>query len=102
MAERGSVHTGLAWRSPGWRVWIAVLVAALAGAASVAEVWHEETAAEQDCCAVCQLRHQPADAPAGSPYVGPADAPQPFEPVFVGGWIDSGHCYRLPARAPPA
>ena len=96
------MRTGLARRGPGWRAWIAVLVTALVSAASVAAVWHEEQAADQDCCAVCQLRHQPADEPAGSPYVGPADAPQPFEPAFVGGWIDSGHTHRLPARGPPA
>ena len=96
------MHTGLARRSPGWRVWIAVLVAAFVGVASVADVWHEEQAADEECCAVCQLRHQPADSPAGSLYVGPANAPRPFEPAFIGGWIDSGHCYRLPARAPPA
>ena len=102
MVKGGSIRTGHARRGPGWRAGLAVLVMALVGAVSVAEVWHEETAAEQDCCAVCQHRHQPADEPAGSPYVGPADAPRPFDPAFVGGWIDSGHSHRLPARGPPA
>ncbi len=102
MVKGGSIRTGPARRGPGWRAWLAVLVMALVGAASVAEVWHEEASAEQDCCAVCQLRHQPADEPAESLYVGPADAPRAFDPAFVGGWIDSGHSHRLPARGPPA
>ena len=95
------MHTGLARRSPGWRIRIAVLAIALVGAASTAAVWHEEHAADQDC-AVCQLRHQPADALSGSVQIGFADVPEPFEQAPAAGWIASGHLHRLPARAPPA
>ena len=34
------MHTGLARRSPGWRIWIAALAIALVGAASAATAWH--------------------------------------------------------------
>ena len=95
------MHTGLARRSPGWRVWIAILAIALVGATSAAATWHEEHATDQDC-AVCQLRHQPAAQPSGSLHVGFTDVPEPLEQAPAAGWIASGHTRRLPARAPPA
>ena len=69
-------------RGRGWRVWIAVLAIALVGATSAADAWHEEHAGDTDC-AVCQLRHQPADTLPGSIQFEPADIAEP------------------PARAPP-
>ncbi len=95
------MHTGLARRSPGWRIRIAVLAIALVGAASTAAVWHDEHADDQDCT-VCQLRHQPAAALSESVQVGFADVPEPLEPAPAAEWIASGHTPRLPARAPPA
>ncbi|MYD87107.1 MAG: hypothetical protein F4137_16350 [Acidobacteria bacterium] len=94
------MHAGLARRSLGWRIRIAVLAMALVGAASTAAVWHQEHAADQDC-AVCQFRHQPA-ALSESVQVGFADLPKPLEPAPAAAWIASGHTRRLPARAPPA
>ena len=95
------MHTGLARRSPGWRVWIAVLAIALVGATSAATVWHEEHAGDQEC-AVCQLRHQPAAELSGFVRVAPVDAPEPLEQAPGAGWLASRHLTRLPARAPPA
>ena len=95
------MHTGLARRSLGWRIWIAVLAIALVGATSTAAVWHEEHAADQDC-AVCQLRHQPAAQLSASVQIGFADTPEPLEQAPAAGWITSNHFRRLPARAPPA
>ena len=95
------MHTGLARRSPGWRAWVAVLAIALAGAASVATLWHVDHAGDQEC-AVCQLRHQPAAALSGNLEVGPADVAELFEPLPRDGWIASDRFFRLPARAPPA
>ena len=101
MAARGSAHAGLARRDPGWRAWIAVLALVLSGATVVAAICHEEHADDQDC-AVCQLRHQPAAELSGSLQIGFADVPEPIEQAVEGGWIASGHFRRLPARAPPA
>ena len=101
MVTGGPMHTGLARRSPGWRVWIAILAIALVGATSAAATWHEEHATDQDC-AVCQLRHQPAAQLSGSLHVGLTDVPEPLEQAPAAGWIASGHTRRLPARAPPA
>ena len=95
------MNAGLARRGSGWRAWIVFLALVLAGATAVAAICHDEHAADQDC-AVCQLRHQPAAEPAGSPQVGFADVPEPLERAVEGGWIASGHSRRLPARAPPA
>ena len=97
----GSVHTGLARRSIGWRTWIVALTIALAGVTVAEVICHEEHAVDQDC-AVCQLRHQPAAAPSGSPQIGFAGVPAPHEPAVDGGWITPGHSSRLPARGPPA
>lgn len=95
------MHAGLARRSLGWRIRIAVLAIALVGAASTAAVWHQEHAADQDC-QVCQLRNQSAAALSESVQVGFAEIPEPFEPGPAAAWIASGHTRRLPARAPPA
>ncbi len=95
------MRAGLARRGPGWRAWIAVLAIALVGAASTAAAWHEEHAADQDC-AVCQLRHQPADETSGSLPAEPVDAPRPFEQQPPAGWVETDYFRRLPARAPPA
>ena len=95
------MHTGLARRSPGWRVRIAVLAIALVGVASAATAWHGDHAGDQDC-AVCQLRHQPVAELSGDLGIGPADAAERLEPLPGDGWTASDQPSRLPARAPPA
>ena len=95
------MHTGLARRSPGWRVRIAVLAVALVGAASAATAWHEDHVGDQDC-AVCQLRHQPVAELPGDLEIGPAEVAERLEPLSRDGWTASEHASRLPARAPPA
>lgn len=101
MAERESVHAGLATRGSGWRAWIVALAMVLAGATLVTAIFHEEHAADQDC-AVCQLRHQPAAELSESVQIGFADVPQPLEQADDGDWPASGHSHRLSARGPPA
>ena len=101
MADRGSVHAGLARRGSSRRAWIVVLAMAVAGAAAAEVFCHEEHAADQHC-AVCQLRHQPAAELSSSLQIGFADAAQPLEQAAAGEWIASGHSLRLPARGPPA
>lgn len=95
------MHTGLARRSPGWRVWIAALAIALVGAASAATAWHGDHAGDQHC-AVCQLRHQPVAELSGDLQIGPADVAERLEPLPRGGCTASDRPSRLPARAPPA
>lgn len=95
------MHTGLARRSPGWRVCIAALTIALVGAASAATAWHGDHAGDQDC-AVCQLRHQPVAELSGDLEIGPADAAERLEPLPRGVWTTSDRPARFPARAPPA
>ena len=95
------MHTGLARRSPGWRVWIAALAVALVGAASAATAWHGDHAGDQDC-AVCQLRHQPVAELSGDLEIGPAGVAERVEPPPRDGWTASDRLSRLPARAPPA
>ncbi len=95
------MHTGLARRSPGWRVSIAALAIALVGAASAATAWHGDHAGDQDC-AVCQLRHQPVAELSGDLEIGPAEVAERLEPLPRDRWAASGHPSRLPARAPPA
>ena len=96
------MRAGLVRCSLGWRAWIAVLTIALAGAASVAAVWHGDYAGDQDCCAVCQVRHQPVAELSVSPDVGPADAAELIEPFSGDDRPASDRFSRLPARAPPA
>lgn len=74
---------------------------AVAGAAAVEVLCHEEHAADQHC-AVCQLRHQPAAELSPSLQIGFADAARPLEQAAGGEWIASGHSRPLPARGPPA
>ena len=74
---------------------------AVAGAAAAEVFCHEEHAADQHC-AVCQLRHQPADELSGALQIGLAEVAEPLEPAADGEWIASGHSRRLPARGPPA
>ena len=88
-------------RGRGWRIRIALLAIALVGATSAAAVWHEEHAGDADC-AVCQLRHQPADTLPGSFQFEPADIPEPLARTPPTGAVASGHARLLPARAPPA
>ncbi len=88
-------------RGRGWRIWVAVLAIALVGAASAADAWHEEHAGDTDC-AVCQLRHQPAETLPGSFQFEPADIPEPPARKPLAGEVASGHARLLPARAPPA
>ena len=95
------MHTGLARRSPGWRVRIAVLVVALVGAASAATAWHGDHAGDRDCV-VCQLRQQPVAELSGALAIGPAEVAERLEPLPRDGWTASEHSSRLPARAPPA
>lgn len=95
------MHTGLARRSPGWRVCIAALAIALVGAASAATAWHGDHAGGQDC-AVCQLRQQPVAELSGDLDIGPAADAERLEPLPRGGWTVSDRLSRLPARAPPA
>ena len=95
------MHTGLAGRSLGWRVWIAALAIALVGAASAATAWHGDHAGDQEC-AVCQLRHQPVAELPGDPEIGPAAVAERLEPLPRGGWTASDRRSRFPARAPPA
>ena len=95
------MHTGLARRSPGWRVWIAALAIALVGAASAATAWHGDHAGDQDC-AVCQLRHQPVAELSGDLEIGRADVAERLEPLPRDGCTASDRPSRLPARAPPA
>ncbi len=95
------MHTGLARRGPGWRVWIAALAIALVGVASAATAWHADHAGDQDC-AVCKVRHQPAAEPTGDLESGPVDVAERLEPLPRGGWTASARPSRLPARAPPA
>ena len=101
MFERGSVHTGLAQRSSGRRIWIAVLAMLLAGVTVAAAVCHEEHAADQDC-AVCQLRHQAAAELSGPLQVEYRDLAAPIAPADAVGWIVPGHFRRVSARGPPA
>ena len=96
------MRAGLVRYSLGWRTWIAVLAIALAGAAPVAAVWHGDYVDDQDCCAVCQVRHQPAAELSVSPDVGPADAAELIEPFSGDDRPASDRFSRLPARAPPA
>ena len=93
--------TGLARRSPGWHVRIAVLAVALVGVVSAATAWHRDHAGDQDC-AVCQLRHQPVAELSGDLEIGAADVAEPLEPLPRDGWTTSDQPSRLPARAPPA
>ena len=95
------MHTGLARRSPGWRVRIAVLAIALVGAASAATAWHGDHAGDQHC-AVCQLRHHPVAELPGDLEIGPADVTERLEPLPSGSWTASDRPSRVPARAPPA
>jgi len=95
------MHTGLARRSPGWRVWIAALAMALVGAASAANAWHGDHAGDQDCV-VCQLRHQPVAELSGQVEIGPADVAEQLELLPRREWTASDRFSRLPARAPPA
>ena len=95
------MHTGLARRSPGWRVRIAVLAIALVGAASAGTAWHGDHAGGQDC-AVCQLRHQPVAELPGALEIGPAYVAERLEPPACGAWTAADRYPRLPARAPPA
>ena len=88
-------------RGRGWRMWIAVLAIALVGATSAAAAWHEEHAGDTDC-AVCQLRHQPADTLPGSLQLEPTDIAEPPARAPLTGAVASGHARLLPARAPPA
>ena len=88
-------------RGRGWRIWIAVLAIALVGATSAADAWHEEHAGDTDC-AVCQLRHQPADTLPGSVQFEPADVAEPPARAPRTGEVAAGHASLLPARAPPA
>ncbi len=94
------MHTGLARRSLGWRDGIAILAVAAVGAASAATASHEEHAADRDC-AICELRHEPAELSA-SPQTGLSNAAEPFDPQPATGWIASRRFSRIPARAPPA
>lgn len=96
------MHAGLVRRSLGWRAWIAVLAIALTGGASVAAVWHGDYVGDQDCCAVCQIRHQPVAELSVNPDVGPAAAAEPIEPLSGDDRTASDRFSRLPARAPPA
>ena len=95
------MHTGLARRSPGWRVRIAVLAAALVGAAAAATAWHGDHVGDRDC-AVCQLRQQPVAELSGDLEIGPADGAERLQPLASGDWTASDRPARLPARAPPA
>ena len=88
-------------RGRGWRIWIAVLAIALVGATSAADAWHEEHAGDADC-AVCQLRHQPADTLPGSVQFEPADIAEPPAREPRTAEVATGHARLLPARAPPA
>ncbi len=88
-------------RGRGWRIWIAVLAMALVGATSAADAWHEEHAGDTDC-AVCQLRHQPADTLPGSVQFEPADVAEPAARAPRTREVAAGHARLLPARAPPA
>ena len=101
MVQGGRAHTGLARPGFGWRVWIVVLVMAVAGAAAAEVFCHEEHAADQPC-AVCQLRHQSAAELSGSLQIEFADVAEPLAQAADGEWIASGHSLRLPARGPPA
>ncbi len=95
------MYTGLARRSPGWRIWIAALAIALVGVASAATAWHGDHAGDQDC-AVCQLRHQPVAQLSGILEIGPPNAAERLELPPRDGWMPSDRLSRLPARAPPA
>ena len=95
------MHAGLAQCRSGWRVWIAVLALAVAGATIAAAICHEEHAAGHDCV-TCQLRDQPASELSGSLQIGFWDVSGPLEPAGDSGWIASGHSHNLSARAPPA
>ncbi len=100
MFKRGSVHTGLAQRGSGRRIWIAALAMLLAGVTVAAAICHEEHAADQDC-AVCQLRHQAAAELSGPLQVEYRDLAAPIAPVDAVGWIVPGHFRRVSARGPP-
>ena len=94
------MHARRVRHSPGRRAWIVVLAIALAGVAP-AEVWHGDYG-DQDCCAVCQLRHQPVAELSVIPDVGPADAAELLEPFSGDDRTASERFSRLPARGPPA
>jgi len=91
------MHAGLARSGSGWRVWIAVLALAAAGAAITAAICYEEHAAAHDCVA-CQLRHQPAAELSGSLEIGFSDVSGPLEQAGESGCIGSGHSRSLSAR----
>ena len=96
--RRGPLHAGPARRSPGW---IAVLAIALVSAAFAATVWHGDHADDQDC-AVCQIRHQPVAELSVNLEVGPADAADLIEQIPADNRAAPDRFSRLPARAPPA
>ena len=95
------MHAWAVRRSLGWRAWIAVLAIALAGAESAEVVWHGD-ADDQECCAVCHVRHEPVAELSVIPDVGPADASELLEPCSGDDRTASDRFSRLPARGPPA
>ena len=95
------MHVGLERRGRAWHTAIVILAIALLGVASTAGFSHVSHGADQDC-AVCQLRHQPANTLIETPLVGPADWTQSTvlfdridQTVFHYGHED-------PTRGPPA
>ena len=95
------MRTDLLRRGRGWRIRIAALALALVAATSVAAVWHEAHAGDQEC-AVCQLRHQPAATSPGSLQIEPATTSEPAARNVHDRAVTLAHARRLPARAPPA
>lgn len=95
------MHAWAVRRSLGWRAWIAVLAIALAGAESAEVVWHGD-ADDQECCAVCQVRHEPVAELSVNPDVGPADEAELIEPCSGDDRTAFDRFSRLPARGPPA